>query len=114
MVFIGMAPIPPSIPIIDLQVRFALKFLSSAKKLPTKAEMLKDVRNQNERKLSIEDWREYVKQLSELAGIEPVSDVLLKIVQEDIAAIARNPNDYRKYRYIIIDDKRFRKEKYIT
>ncbi|XP_031636053.1 dimethylaniline monooxygenase [N-oxide-forming] 3-like, partial [Contarinia nasturtii] len=113
MAFIGISPFAPTIPMFDLQVRFVLKFLSGAKKLPTKAEMLKDVQMQPTRRRPynlLPDRIEYIKQISELADIEPVPDVFVSATKDSIVAGIREPNDFRKYRYMLINDKSFKKE----
>lgn len=55
---------------------------------------------------------DYYKQLSEIADIETVPTVLAAMHFDSRASMARNPSGYRKYKYIIIDDKTFTKQKY--
>lgn len=58
------------------------------------------------------EQRDYYKQLSEVAEIASVPDVLCAMHFDSRATMARNPSEFRKYKYIIIDDKTFTKEKY--
>ncbi|XP_031629042.1 senecionine N-oxygenase-like [Contarinia nasturtii] len=116
MAFIGLPALAATTHMFDFQVRFAMKFLPGAKKLPTKAEMLKDVQIQKTKKLpfiSLNDQREYIKELSALGNIEPVADVFLDLYADNHIARSRNHNEFRKYQYFVIDDKSFKKEKYL-
>lgn len=93
-----------------------MKFISGAKKLPSKSEMMKDVEVQKTKKRLIQtvsDQMEYAKELSELAEIKNVPDVILTIGYETAKARNMAPYEFRKYKYIIIDDKTYKKEKYL-
>lgn len=105
------------------QVRFALKFFSGEKKLPSKSEMMSDMHKQLEthwkkgyRKHYSHylgpEQKEYFKQLSEIAGIENVPEVIAAMHSDSRATMVREPANFRKYKYTIIDDKTFTKEKY--
>lgn len=93
-----------------------MQFISGAKKLPSKAEMMKDVEAQKTKKLpfsSLPDQKEYVKELAEMAEIKIVPDVMLAMGYETVEARNMAPYEFRKYKYFIIDDKTFKKEKYV-
>lgn len=99
-----------------------MKFISGAKKLPTKSEMLTDMRaqtaihwNKGYRKHHTHymgpEQREYFKQLSTAADVQNLPDVLAAMHFDSRATMAREPAHFRKYRYTIVDDKTFTKEK---
>lgn len=104
-----------------IKVRFALKFISGAKKLPSKSEMLLDMRAQTQihwdkgypkKKTHFlgPEQREYCKQLSETAEIDNIPDVLLAIFNDHYASAKKNPTvNFRKCKYIVIDEKHFEK-----
>lgn len=105
------------------QVRFALKFLSEAKQLPSKSKMTEDMQIQMQKHWNLgyrkhqahhldAEKLEYISQLAESANIEGVPTVFVKIVEESRNTIRSDPIGFRKYKYIIIDDHTFRKEKY--
>lgn len=100
-----------------------MKFISGAKKLPTKTEMLLDMRAQTQihwdkgypkhktHFLGLEQ-RDYCKQLADTADIKNIPDVKLAIFSSHIQDFMQNPFDIRKNKYIVIDDKTFEKIKY--
>lgn len=106
--------------LVHFKVRFALKFLSGNKKFPSKSEMMADMRMQTQihwnkgyRKhrthcLAIEQ-RDYYRQLSETADIENLPAVLSAIFLDHFVTAGKEPSDFRKYRYVIVDDKTFSK-----
>jgi len=123
MAFIGIPFHSPNSHMYDLQVRFALKFISGAKKLPSKAEMLKDMRAQTQihwnkgyRKhqthFLADEQREYFVQVAETAEIKNLPLVLSQMHFDSRVTMSKSPKDYRKYRYTIVDDKTFTKERY--
>lgn len=102
------------------KVRFALKFISGAKKLPSKTDMLMDMRAQTQiqwdkgypkHKTHVlgPEQRDYCKQLSEMAEIKNIPDVLLAIFSTHIQNFAENPFQIRKYKYTVIDEKTYEK-----
>lgn len=56
--------------------------------------------------------RDYFKQLSETAEIQNLPNVLAAMHFDSRATMVREPAQFRKYKYTIIDDKTFTKEKY--
>lgn len=83
-------------------------------KLPTKAAMLKDIQKQLaiKRPYSIpSDQKVYMRQLSNATGIIGVPDVFVDIGADSAATRDREPYDYQNYKYIILNDKKFKKEK---
>ncbi|XP_031629554.1 senecionine N-oxygenase-like [Contarinia nasturtii] len=109
--------------VYDLQARFALKFFSGAKELPPKLEMLKDMQDYAEtqskkghpkseiHRVESEDCKEYYDQVAQAADIEKIPDVYPKILVDSIESREKEPFGFRKNKYIIIDDKTFRKER---
>lgn len=104
------------------KVRFALKFISGAKKLPSKSEMLSDEQTQTRIHLNKgyskrrthflgPEQHYYFEQLSKAAEIENAPDVISAIFVDSQITMAHTPSQFRNYRYIIIDDKTFKKEK---
>lgn len=102
---------------------FTLKFLSGKKTLPSKADMLKDMQIQMEMhfnrfqsnrssQFSELEHREYYKQLRNLTSIDIPPEVISTIYLENDAMRKGDPNTFRKYRYIILDDIRYIKAKY--
>lgn len=100
-----------------------MKFLSGEKKLPSKSEMLSDMHeklqihwNKGYRKHYTHylgpEQKDYFKQLSETADIDNIPDVIAAMHFDSRATLVREPAEFRKYKYIIIDDKTFIKEKY--
>lgn len=58
------------------------------------------------------EHREYYNQLSELTNIESPPEVISSIYSENDVMRRGDPNTFRNYRYIIIDDLRYVKIKY--
>lgn len=124
MAFIGIPFYVPTTLAYDLQARFALKFISGAKTLPSKEAMLTDMRantqiqwNKGYKKHQTHylgaEQKEYYRQLAETAEIENLPDVVAAIHFDSRQTMAKDPLNYRKYRYHIVDDKTFTKERYI-
>lgn len=101
-----------------------MKFISGAKQLPTKHEMRDDIQTQhrilwnkgvpkNKRHAlhSPELSRDYLKQLSVAGDIEKYPEVLHSIFEDNDITFRRNLREFRKYNYIIVDNKTFNKEK---
>ncbi|XP_037049486.1 senecionine N-oxygenase-like isoform X1 [Bradysia coprophila] len=122
MAFIGIPYSACNTQMFDLQVRFALKFLSAEKKLPSKSEMIGDMRMQTQihwnkgyRKhrthcLAMEQ-ADYYRQLSETANIKNLPAVLPAIFLDHFVTVGKEPSDFRKYRYTVLDEKTFSKSK---
>lgn len=105
------------------KMRFVMKFLTGEKKLPSKSEMLEDMhihlekhhRNGYRKRLTHflgPEQKEYFNQLTQMAEIENIPEVM-----SDMHFVARNtmlkePEQYQNYKYTIIDDKTFIREKY--
>lgn len=54
---------------------------------------------------------DYYRQLCETADIENLPDVLLAIWLDHSVTFGKEPSEYRKFRYTILDDKTFSKVK---
>lgn len=106
------------------KARFALKFISGAKKLPSKSEMLADIRAQTyiqwnkgySRRFTHflgPEQNEYFEQLSKTAEIENLPLVLANMHEDSRAEMfTQKLAEFRNFRYTVIDDKTFYKEKY--
>lgn len=97
------------------QIKFAIKFISGAKKLPTKREMHEDNQKQhrilsnkgdpknNMHRLSSDGaYYDYLNQLSDAADIENYPKVLRSIFEYAAMMSRRNFNEYRKYNYLLV------------
>lgn len=100
-----------------------MKFLSGEKKLPSKPDMLSDMHKQLENHWKKgyrkhyshylgPEQKEYFTQLSETAEIENIPDVIAAMHFDSRTTMVREPAGFRKYKYTILDDKTFTKEKY--
>lgn len=121
MAFIGIPSIVSSTRMMDLQVRFALKYISGGKNFPSKTEMLTDMLAQaqihwskgyrkHQTHVLAKEQQEYFDQLAETADIEALPKVLAAIHFNSVAALHDDPDGFRKYKYTIIDDKTFIRE----
>ncbi|XP_031630089.1 senecionine N-oxygenase-like [Contarinia nasturtii] len=119
MAFIGI-PYNPLLLALDLQARFALKFFSGAKELPSKSEMLKDMQdyaNSQQKKgaqlnfILFNDYKEYFESVARAADVEKILDVYISMVMDAAKAIHADPLGFREYKYTIIDDETFIKER---
>ncbi|XP_031844708.2 senecionine N-oxygenase [Nomia melanderi] len=102
----------------DLQVRFVLSFWSGRKEFPPKAEMLREEREELERKLKEglgkrhfhlmgHQQGEYYTDLADTAGITPLPPVISKLHDESSMRFLDDLPHYREARYKIIDDYSF-------
>lgn len=99
-----------------------MKFLTGGKTLPSKSEMLTDMQIELQKHrgkgygkrythyLGVEQ-KEYFKQLADTAEVEEIPEVLADMHFDSRATMKSAPSQFRKYKYIIIDDKTFTKEK---
>lgn len=98
-----------------------MKFITGEKKLPTKYEMIEDMHKQLQRHWDKgyrkrythylgPEQMEYFQQLVEISGVENIPAVFAAMHYDSRAALAREPEQFRKYEYTIIDDKTFTKE----
>lgn len=124
LAFIGIPFYVPTTRAYDLQARFALKCISGALTLPPKEQMLMDMRsntqmhwNKGYKKHQTHslgpEQKEYYRQLAAVGDIENLPDVLAAMHFDSRQTMAKDPINYRKYRYHIVDDKTFTKERYI-
>lgn len=98
-----------------------MKFLSGAKKLPSKYDMLNDMWTRTENHWNKgyrvhyshflgPEQKDYYKQLADAADIENIPDVIPNIHWNSHDEAIANPNGYRNYKYTILDDTNFIKE----
>lgn len=105
------------------QVRFAMKFITGVKNLPSKVEMLEDMHIQTQKHCKKgyrkhhthflgPEQQEYFDQLVEESGVKNIPRVMVKIHIDSRANMLNAPSQFRKYKYTIIDDNTFSKVKY--
>lgn len=58
------------------------------------------------------EQKEYFDQLAKIADIENIPEVMPEMHFDARTAMLRDPSEYQKYKYTIIDNKTFTKEKY--
>lgn len=104
--------------LMDLQARFCLKFWSTNRPFPSKAQMLKDCEKDLEIRLA-KGWKrshahriwdlheDYNKQLAELADIPNIPPVYLKIYFDAMGCLRTNYTTYRTDNYQILDDENY-------
>lgn len=99
-----------------------MKFLTGEKKLPSKSEMLKDMHIQLEnhyrkgyrKRLTHflgSEQKEYFNQLAQMADIENIPKVMSDMHFTARTTMLKEPQQYQNYKYTIIDDKTFIREK---
>ena len=94
-----------------------MKFISGAKKLPSKSDMLNDVWTKSKQfwnapfTIRLPKMPEYYRTLSETADVENIPEVLMNIEFDAYNERQSNPPEYRNIKYTILDDKKFKKEK---
>lgn len=123
MAFIGIPYLIGTTQMYDVQVRFVLKYFTGAKALPSKADMMQDMwdkaniqwnkgyAKRETHQLGLEQ-REYFVDLAETGGVaNTMLPVLTAMHADATAAMYAMPTEYRKYRYTVIDDQTFEKEK---
>lgn len=100
-----------------------MKFITGAKILPSKWEMLTDMhtkyqnlRTMGKRNRYIHNLgtlqKQYYHELADTAEIEGIPDVLADIHVDSDAILESSPFEFRKYKYTVLDDKSFIREKY--
>ncbi|CAD7088006.1 unnamed protein product [Hermetia illucens] len=120
MAFIGIPFYACVSQMFDLQVRFALKFFSGKKALPSQKEMMEDTdREMQERwkrgykkrqaHMMGADQGKYYDDLSKTAEIDNVKPVMVKLHNESSKRYLHDLVNFRKDIYRIIDDENFEK-----
>jgi dimethylaniline monooxygenase (N-oxide forming) len=103
----------------DLQVRFCLTFMTGRKQLPSKSDLLGELkREMKERKdqglpksrahflgPGIQD--EYYAKLADIAGIEPIKPVIGKIFAKGLCNLLHCSDSFRESVFRIVDDENF-------
>lgn len=101
------------------QVRFCLHYLNGDGELPTKTDMLSQTKQDLDKRLAL-GWpkkkghsiagafhREYYTELANIANIQSIREVYLKIYEDSSDRRLNHPNKYRNDIYRIIDDEHF-------
>uniref|UniRef100_A0A1B0CKM6 Flavin-containing monooxygenase n=1 Tax=Lutzomyia longipalpis TaxID=7200 RepID=A0A1B0CKM6_LUTLO len=120
MAFIGICNFVIAQQMMDLQVRFALKFITGAKELPPKEEMFASEKYEITRRLKKgislrkahfmgADQGKYFEDLARIADIKPLPPVLAVLHTEICALIRSDILNFRKTNYRIVDDHTFEK-----
>lgn len=118
MAFIGLCQFVMASQLMDLQVRFALKFFTGAKEFPSREEMLYSEKYEIRKRLCsglslrkvhvMGPYLEtYQQDLANIAGIKPIRAVLLRLFKEVIEIFKTEKLDLRKCNFEIIDDENF-------
>lgn len=123
MAMIGLPFYTCPFQLFDIQLRFCLTFMTGRKVLPSKEDMLNDTdavmkeRWQGEvpkRKAAHglgSYQKEYFRSLAEVAGIEPLKPVVLKMYDENRRnQLSDKFSRYRDYKFTVIDDEDFEVE----
>lgn len=102
----------------DLQSQFCMKFWSGEKRLPSRADMLKDADEDFQKRLDL-GWThrqahkierfsvEHHNELAEIAGVEPTPIVFQNLIFHFASASAKDFLNYRKDCYEIVDKENF-------
>jgi dimethylaniline monooxygenase (N-oxide forming) len=119
MAIISLPYFALAMPMYDLQVRFFFTFLTGKKKLPTKAEMIKDREKdqENRKKLGLPNHKAhfmgpqfheaYYDDITKTAGLKPLPPVICKMFNKGILNLFGNFNEFKKKNFRIIDDENF-------
>lgn len=103
----------------DLQVRFCLKYILAKKKLPSRQEMLEDMKRDTEEREKrgvyenkahfmgprIQDL--YYADLASTAEITPIKPVIAKIFGKALCNLIHEPGEFRSGTFKILDDENF-------
>ncbi|XP_063708783.1 senecionine N-oxygenase-like [Culicoides brevitarsis] len=107
------------VPLIDLQIRFCLKTLTGALKLPSTEEMGHAMNEDIEERralgykkrkmheLGAKFMRPYMNELVTKANIAPIRPVIFEIYYRRQHLMQHDLRNYKKYDYLIIDDNNF-------
>lgn len=108
----------------DLQVRFCLTFMTGRKALPSRQEMIDDLNNDRkiqfiERELPKKKFHlmgigyhdKYYQALADVAGIEGVKPVIVKIFEKGLCLSLFNYEGFRNEKFRVLDDENFVIEK---
>lgn len=57
------------------------------------------------------EQKDYFNELAETADIEPIPEVMADMHYDSRETMKKGPSQFRKFKYIIIDDKTFTKER---
>ncbi|XP_059607412.1 senecionine N-oxygenase-like [Phlebotomus argentipes] len=118
MAFIGICNYVIPQRMMDLQIRFFLKFLTGGKELPSRAEMLAsekyEITRRLEQGISLRkahfmgpDQGKYFETLAKIADITPIPPVFATVHTAVCALIRSDIRNFRRHNYRIIDDHSF-------
>lgn len=120
MGFIGIQKFVTPNQLFDLQVRFALTFMSGRKQLPTKSEMLEDSEKENAERLLVtgsgknithylgsEFLQKYFTDIATTAETAPIKPVIAKMFAFSIHNLIHETETFRNVVFKVIDDESF-------
>lgn len=118
MAFIGLPFYVCASQMFDLQTRFIVKFLSGAKELPSKEDMLRETEEEMQERwdkgykkrqahMMGPEQGKYYESLARIAEIDPIKHVMTLIHNESSQRFLDDLINFRKERYRIIDDRTF-------
>lgn len=117
--FIGLPTVVCNNQAFDYQARFCLKFMTKQLTLPTRDKMLRDwqqdmddrwTRGLTKRRahmMGFEIQEKYFADLSDIAEIEPVKPVIMKMFNKSILNLFADLNSYREKKFKAVDDEAF-------
>ncbi|XP_031628156.1 dimethylaniline monooxygenase [N-oxide-forming] 3-like isoform X2 [Contarinia nasturtii] len=123
MAFIGVVTVTATMPMSDLQARFALKFITGAKKLPSRDAMMEDMNTRSETlwsngvaksKTHVIGYAhgDYADELATTAGIQNIPRVISDMVNDVFTTIrVTDPFGFRSLIYTIESDTEFSKRR---
>jgi len=119
MAFIGLLNFICPNPVVDLQMKFFLKYFSGGRKLPAKEEMLEDIAKDKSKRTAIgfresrahylgaELQEQYLADLAETGDLEPVKPVMSKLFAKGLSNLYHDSSNFRNYNFKLIDDENF-------
>lgn len=119
MGIIGLANLICPNQVFDVQVRFCLTLMTDRKKLPSKEEMLADMRKEKSKRKEAGLVNKkahfmgpvlqaaYLDDLAAIAEIDPIKPVISNIFEKVIRDIYHDPTNFRNGLFKIIDDESF-------
>lgn len=122
MAIIGLPVYVCPFQMFDLQIRFALTFMTGRKSLPSREDMLKDMnRDMNARwargltakkaHSMGKDYQDmYFAELAMSAEVKPIKPVILKMYNRNRENQVKDFQNYRKYKFTILNEENFEAE----
>lgn len=121
--FIGLPTAVCNNQVFDFQTRFCLKFMTKQLILPERDEMMKDCESDLEKRwkrgltkrkahfMGFDVQEKYFEELANIAELERVKPVIIKIFNKSIHNLFTNLNDFRTKKFKVLDDETFIEDK---